>query len=1576
MNDHLSSEHEAVAVVGMAGRFPGAASVEELWRNQLAGIDAISFFGPEELAAAGVPPELAARPEYVPARGVIEGPDLFDADLFGLSPREAEVLDPQIRLFLECAWQACEDAGYDIRAWDGRAGVYAGSSLSSYLISNLMSRPDFDSRVGLLQARLGNSADFLTTWTAYKLDLRGPCVAVQTACSSSLSAVYLACQGLLDGECDLALAGGVSVQFPHRCGYLFQEGGVLSPDGRCRAFDAAAAGAVPGSGAGVVVLRRLRDALAGGDTIHAVIRAVAISNDGAVRAGFTAPGVEGQLRAVAEALSLARVPAETVGYVEAHGSGTPLGDPIEVEALTRAFRHFTDARGFCALGSVKTSVGHLDSAAGVTGLIRAVCAVRDGKLPPSLYYSQPNPKIDLASSPFYVNSQARDWPARDGVPRRAGVSSLGIGGTNVHAVVEEAPPARPGGPSRPWQQLLLSARTPAALETARTNLARHLRSAAGEEADLPDVAYTLKVGRHPFRHRLAVVCRDRQDALAVLEGGASHRLLRGDAGTRQKAGVAFLLPGVGDHHPGMARELYRSEPVFRQAVDDCAAFLAPRLGVDLRQMLWPSGTGAEDGGRPRDLRRLLAPPEPEDEADRRLRETWIAQPAVFVIEHALGQLLLDWGLRPQALLGYSAGELAAACLAGVFSLEDALDLVAERARLIHQLPAGSLLAVPLPPAEARLRIAESPELALSATNGPALSVIGGPPAAVAALAERLEAAGVVCRLVRTTHAFHTPMMEPVREALTRAVARKPRRAPGIPFLSNVSGTWIRDDEAVDPAYWGRHLVSTVRFAEGLEQLLGREDLALLEVGPGQTLAILARQHEAYGPGSLALSTLPDRVDGEPEPASLLTVASRLWLAGVPLDWHGFYRHEERRRVPLPTYPFERRRFWIEPGTALPGASPAGGLAPERKTPELADWFYLQGWRRSEPSGWPAAARDAAGPWLLFLDGEGLGMAMAEHLEGAGQQVERVVAGTSFAPPSLPGAPWVVDPGRREDYSALLHHLESRGALPRRIVHLWSLTPPGAWSLAALAAGCEEVLERGFYSLLFLAQALGERHLEEPVGIGAISNQLQEVTGAEDLCPPKAALLGACRAISREYSRLWCCSIDVEPGPPASHGRLAAGLVEELAGDAPAAVLAYRGRHRWQSTLEPLRVEPAPAPRPRLRPGGIYLITDGADPGGLALAEHMARTVSARLALIVPPGVEADAETARRLEELAGLAADLLVLAAGAGDPAALAAAVEKTRDHFGGLHGVIHNAALPAAGLVQFKTPETSAPVLAPKIAGTLALAQAVEGLDLDFFVLFSSTTALLGGLGQVDAAAANAAVDAFARFRGATGPAGGAPWTVAIGWDPFRWAVPDPAQTAGLAPELLRQVQEGLESFGIEPAELVEIFDRVLATRLSQVWVSGRHLETVLAEVDLLAGGDLVQIAAGEPAVHHPRPELATAYRAPATPTEAALLDLWRDAFGFDLGVDDSFFELDGNSLLAIQLLTRLRSTFRVEMPVGTFFELPTVAQLAARIDELAGKVPQRREIEAIDDLLTEIESLSNEEAEQLLESERRALG
>jgi amino acid adenylation domain-containing protein len=897
--EHPEDTASDVAVVGMSLRVPGAASVAEFWANLRAGVESISFFSDEELLAEGASAAELAGPHLVKAGGVLAGIELFDAPFFSLNRREAEITDPQQRVLLECCWEALESAGYDAGIFPDPIGVFAGTSISTYLLQNLYSRSELVEAIGAGRVLMGNCNNFLTTWVSYKLNLRGPSVAVATACSTSLVAVHLAWQSLLNGECDLALAGACSIHVPQKGFYRFREGGIMSPDGHCRAFDAAAQGTVPGSGAGVVALRRLADALAAGDTIHAVIKGSAVNNDGAAKAGYTAPSIVGQSAAVADALAISGVDPDSIGYLEAHGTGTNLGDPIEIAALTRAFRACTERQGFCAIGSVKSNIGHLDTAAGMAGLIKAVLALEHGEIPPSLHFSRPNPACDFAASPFYVADRLLAWP-RGAVPRRAGVSSLGIGGTNAHLVLEEAPARLPAAPSQPWQLLVLSARTPSALDAVTARLGDHL--AAHPDLDLADVAYTCQVGRKAFDHRRALVCRGREDAVRALRAGPAGRLQDSVQETRKRP-MAFLFPGQGGLPAGIDRELYDSEPELRAQMDRCCELLAPWLGCDLLPLL------------------LAEPPEQVREAapERgQIAETSLAQPALFVVEYALAQLWQSWGIRPQALAGHSLGEYTAACLAGVFSLADALRLVAERGRLMQGLAAGAMLAVSLPERELLPMLGE--DLALAAVNAAERCVVAGPPAAVQELAVRLAARGAACRSLAASRGFHSSMVEPIVGPWSRILGEIRLNPPELPLLSTVTGTWMQPEEATNPAYWLRHLRATVRFGAAVDELLQEPERILLEVGPGRTLTTLARQGDRSRRERPILPSL-SAAWPRSQPAALREALGRLWLCGLQVDWAAIHGGARRRRLPLPTYPFERQRCWIE-GAAGPAPGPA------------------------------------------------------------------------------------------------------------------------------------------------------------------------------------------------------------------------------------------------------------------------------------------------------------------------------------------------------------------------------------------------------------------------------------------------------------------------------------------------------------------------------------------------------------------------------------------------------------------------------------------------------------------------------
>lgn len=1497
-------EGTEIAIIGMAGRFPGAHTLEQFWQNLRDGVESIRFLTDVELRALGVSSTTLDDPSYVKAAAAMDDMDLFDAAFFGISHREAELIDPQHRIFLECAWEALERAGYIASPHDCPIGVFAGASTNTYLLYNLLSNHTVR-MLDPVQIDIASSGDFLTTRVSYKFDLKGPSHFVQSACSTSLVAIHIACQSLLNEECDIAVSGGVTANVTHPTGYRYIEGGIASPDGHCRPFAADSRGTIFSSGAGVVVLKRLEDALADNDTILALIRGSAINNDGAHKVGYTAPSVEGQAEVVAEALANAGVDPHSITYIETHGTGTPLGDPIELQALTKAFRSTTSNTRFCGIGSVKSNLGHLGAAAGVCSLIKAVLALQHGEIPPSLHFEHPNPDIDFANTPFYVNTKLRPWPVH-GAPRRAGVSSFGVGGTNAHVVVEEAPNTSATSPGRSWQVLLLSAKTATALNTATTNLAEYLHESP--DVNLADVSYTLQIGRRHFDHRRVVICQDRDDAIHTLETLDPQHVLSTVIPSDERP-VVFLFPGQGAQYVSMAQELYETEPIFRTHVDHCARLLSPYLKLDLRKLLYPEESDRE-------------------EAIRQLAQTAITQSTLFVIEYALAQLWMTWGVYPDAMIGHSVGEYVAACLAGVFTLEDALMLVALRGQLMQDLPGGAMLAVRLPAEQLEPMLDDT--VSLAAINSPMHCVVSGTHTAVSTLQERLAGQQIECQMLHISHAFHSSMMIPILARFADQVRRVQRNAPRIRYISNVTGTWVTPEQATDPYYWARHIRETVRFADGIDTLLKDSDSILLEVGPGPTLGRLVRQHTSFSSDRVVLSSLRHVRESQSDMRFWWTTLAQLWLAGGTINWADGYAQEQRRRIPLPTYPFERRRYWIEPDQSdLAGEMPPTDATKKTRT---TDWLYLPTWQQTTPLRATPLSTEAH-DWLVFVDSYNLGAALIERLRSEEQLVTLVKTGEGFC--QNQGRDYSINPTSREDYQRLCEHLQVKGIWPTHVVHLASLS--GDDETVSQQNGSRNYQTHGFYSLLFLAQALATYHEATPITITVVSNGVAAVTGAESLIPDKSLLLGITKVIPQEFPHIICRCIDMLF--PHTRTLQAAQLVEQILATTQAtkapAQMALRGAQCWIPLYDALQVVHDPVQT--FRQNGVYLITNGLIAHGYALAEHLIQSVQARLVLIESAdfplqdewqtwlATHSHQETTSRkihnLQRLQSISTNVLIYPLSLTDQVQLRRAIDDATTRFGALHGVIHAAGTSSGqsfkGIRELHTSDCIDQFL-PRLDGVYALAQVLADRELDFIVLMSSLATVLGGIGYAAYASANSFMDAFAHQQHQHGDQR---W-MSINWDAWRF---DDEQAQ------ITSISSDLAQLALTVPEGIAALESILAHySASQVIVSTGDLATRMSQ-----GEQKIVALRGQytttPAQRHPRPPLSTPYVPPTNDFEQKIATVWEQELGLEqIGVHDNFFDLGGDSFIAIHVIAQLGKELDMDIPAVSLYEGLTVRSFA----------------------------------------------
>ncbi|MEP3443097.1 MAG: beta-ketoacyl synthase N-terminal-like domain-containing protein [Sulfitobacter sp.] len=1340
-----SGAGDDIAIVGMAVNVPGAQTVAAFWDNLRDGVSSIRKLTEEELLAAGETSENIARKNYVRAAADLKGFETFDADFFGFSPKDAAILDPQHRKFLEVAWEAMEQAGHVPENVSGPIGVYAGCGMGSYFYFNICSNRDLVDETGMFLLRhTGNDKDFLSTRVSHVFDLKGPSINLQTACSTSLVAIHYAAAALRSGEVDMAFAGGVTIELPQGRGYVFKENEILSPDGECHAFDHRAQGTVFGSGAGCVALKRLSDAQADGDHIWAVIKGSALNNDGAAKAGYLAPSVEGQAEAIGKALAVSGVPADQIEMVECHGTGTYLGDPIEVAALTEAYRSQTDKVDYARLGSVKTNIGHLDTAAGVAGLVKATLALHHGAMPPSLGYEAPNPAIGFEGSPFSVNAALTAWPRRD-TPRYAAINALGVGGTNAHIILGEAP-ARAASEEGdfPFHPLCLSGQSKAALDANTAALAAHLR--ANPDLDLADVAFTLKNGRRGFDRRRVVVAETASEAADLLEGMDTRRVftheLLGDAPQ-----VVFMFPGGGAQYPAMARDLYETEPAFAEAMDRGLAHLAPQLDYDIRALWLPDGDMVQ--------------------AAEEFKKPSVQLPLIAIVEYALAQLWISWGVRPAAMVGHSMGENVAACLAGVMSFENLIDLVLLRGRLFDTVPAGGMLSVPLS-LEAVTPYLDG-DLDIASVNGPELIAVSGPDGALLALAERLAKDDVESQRIAIDIAAHSRMLEPILSDYRAFLASLDLRAPEMPVMSNTSGQQMTAVQATDPDYWVGQLRNTVHFADCIATLAAGDKRVFLEVGPGKALSSLAQMCADVAPAQV-LSSLRHPDQEIADDVYFMGIIGRLWACGVEADWDQIWGDARRNRVVLPTYQFQRSPYFIEQGTLAIEAAPKAAARLEN----MADWGSVPSWRAAyadvdaDPEA--ALAQGAVQTWLVFADSDAVAAPVIARLRAAGAVVSVVTAGDSFA--DLGEGRYRLAPEQgREGYDALMAALENAGHSPDRIAHFWGVTDAETYRPGS--SFYDRMLEQGFYSLLWLGQALAERKDPAPTHLTVFTNGAAQVSDEHLQYPAKAMISGPAGVIPHEIAGVTVSTVDVvlpkatkstglfKRPVEAATGAITDVLLEEILATPSNVVCALRGERRYEQGLRPQRLAQADAPA--IKRDGTYLITGGFGGIGQTIAADLLSSHNAHVVLLsrtplparetwphVLETTHAGDATARRIravQRLEALGGRVEVAVADVMNVAQMRKVIDGLQTR-GAIDGVIHAAgALDDAPLLG-KTQAQVDAVLAPKVQGLRVLDQLLPDGSIDLMLLFASTSTATRAAGQVDYVAANEYLNAFAKSR------------------------------------------------------------------------------------------------------------------------------------------------------------------------------------------------------------------------------------
>jgi len=1515
----MNNSQSKVAIIGLSCRVPGANTAERFWENLTENKVSVVFESEnnDKDKDRVIDERLTQHSDYVSAVYGLDNVGDFDASFFYLSAKEAEKMDPQLRIFLETSWQALEHSGYNSENYEGDIGVYASGLTSSYMLANLLpSKSHYHGDVHLLLqdmvARMGNDPNYLATRTSYHLNLTGPSVSVQTACSSSLVAVHQAAEALLSGECDMALAGGVSIRFPNKAGYIYQTDGILSSDGYCRPFEKNANGTVFGDGSGVVILKRFEDAVEDGDTIHAVIAGSAVSNDGADKVGYAAPSVSGQVKAIEQALQVAEINKNDVSYIEAHGTGTQMGDPIEVQALKMVYKNVPQKQ--IALGSVKGNIGHLSVASGIAGLIKCVMMLKHESIVGTANFENENPECQFEDSPFRVPSSVETWKA-DAKQRVAGVSSFGMGGTNAHVILTQAPTSEENDAGRNFHVIPISAKSPQALEVAIENALLEMQN---EKSELSDIAYTYAMGRRTFNYRHLVLAKDRKQAISALSKMLPANLLSG-TGQPSKKPVVFMFPGQGAQYINMGIECYLQERVFRMAVDECCDLLKEHIGLDLREVMWPKEF-------------------PSDGPVTRLNETQYTQPSMFVIEYALAKQFLSWGIAPDALIGHSVGEYVCAYISGVMSLSDALKLISHRGKLIQELPKGAMAAVSLNEEKLKALLPETVDIA--AINEPTVCTVSGPIEDISNFIEELTKQGIAARKITTSHAFHSSMMEPARKGMQKILKEIKLQAPKIPVISNVTGDWLTNEQAVSADYWADHLCKPVNFSSGVESLLNHDpEQVFIEMGPGQSLASFVRRHPDKEVSHQVITSLGRIKKPTEEYKNLLTAFGRLWLNGVEINWTPFYQDQQRKRVPLPVYPFEREQYVALPD---PEYLSANNSQSDRKQP-LENWCYTPIWKQANLL--IKNEKDLSKKYLLLVDESPFADAMQNILTSMGAEVIVVIAGEEYK--HVSDSKYVVRPEQTSDFEALFMALSEQQSLPDAVLHLWG---EGLEDAKNDREKFEAAQYLGSYTLIALVQALGNLNIIQPIKHIVLTREAYPVTGDETLRPEQSTVAVLSRVMSQEYAQVDSRLVDIDDAMDSLS--LAKMIITESLNNADREyAVAYRNKQRWVQHMD--RIEQPDnwqfEDQTRLENKGRYLITGGLGEIGKTISKLLAEKYQSRLSLLVREHMpdpsdwdeyvldhDTDDLIRQRIEavrELEAIGSDVIVVCADVSNKEAVTKAVTTTVEAFGGIDGVIHAAGLPGeiwdrtienAGLPEVRWHYQA------KAYGVQVLAEVLEPVAPKFVLLISSIASMLGGLRLGPYGSANHYMDNMGALLNRQQDK--THW-VTIDWDVWQHHQDEKRESSTLG--------KMMDERTVLPEQGLETIERVLAMDgLHQVsvstWDMGVRAERWIKLSSVQTSKDGNSHISGE------------------TGNESDLslniLGILNAILGSDeLGMADDFFEAGGDSLVSVQLLANIRETYSVDVSLAAFLSNPTAENLAQQV---------KNKLQPEDDILSLIEN------------------